>query len=220
MERSYSPESLKTKRSKAAVAAAAKLFLARGIDDVKMTDIADACGIGVATLYRYFGTKTHVTIAAMTHLWDELNVMFSGVFDSPVFLQQSGIKQVTDLMKMYIVLYDAHKDFMRLLGEFDLMLIRENVPAAELAEYERSIINFYPVFLRAFNTGLADGSVREGIDPYAFYIAHAHAFMEVSKKLIQGELLPNDDFSNASGELAMLVQSAAYFLAKPGGGSP
>ena len=220
MERSYSPESLKTKRSRAAVAAAAKLFLARGIDDVKMTDIADACGIGVATLYRYFGTKTHVTIAAMTHLWDELNDMFSGVFDSPVFLQQSGLKQVTDLMKMYIVLYDAHKDFMRLLGEFDLMLIRENVPAADLAEYERSIINFYPVFLRAFNTGLADGSVREGIDPYAFYIAHAHAFMEVSKKLIQGELLPNDDFSNASGELAMLVQSAAYFLAEPGGGSP
>ena len=35
---------------------------------------------------------------------------------------------------------------MRLLGEFDLLLIRENVPKEELVEYDKSIINIYPFF--------------------------------------------------------------------------
>ena len=52
------PESQKSRRIEHAVEISAEMFLKRGIDAVKMTDIADACGVGVATLYRYFGTKT------------------------------------------------------------------------------------------------------------------------------------------------------------------
>ncbi len=213
-ENIFSPENLKNKRSMAAVRAAAKLFLERSIDEVRMTDIAEESGIGVATLYRYFGTKTHITIAAMTYLWTELGGMFGGVFDSEVFLRQPGIKQVTDLMRMYLVMYDAHKDFMRLLSEFDLMLIRESVPQSELVDYERSIINFYPFFERAFHTGIADGTIREEVVPQAFYLTYAHAILELCKKLIQGELLPSDDFSHANAEIALLIEGAAYYLAK------
>lgn len=51
-----------------------------------MTDIAEESGIGVATLYRYFGTKTSITIAAMTYLWNQMNDMFSEIFESEIFL--------------------------------------------------------------------------------------------------------------------------------------
>ena len=104
MDNLFSPENLKNKRFEAAVAASAKLFLENGIDNVKMTDIAEKSGIGVATLYRYFGTKTRIAIAAMTYLWTDLQNMFSGVFDSDVFRSQSGIKQLTDLMRLGLVL--------------------------------------------------------------------------------------------------------------------
>ena len=36
------------------VECASRLFLQRGIAAVKMTEIADAAGMGVATLYRHF----------------------------------------------------------------------------------------------------------------------------------------------------------------------
>ena len=114
-------ESMKMRRLRRAVEVSADMFLKQGFDNVKMSDIADESGVGVATLYRYFGTKTGIVIAAMTHLWNKLNDMFSGVFESSVFVSQTGLKQVKDLMRMYIVLFEAHKDFMRLLGEFDLM---------------------------------------------------------------------------------------------------
>lgn len=214
MENEISHDSLKNKRYEKAVEVSAQLFLKNGIDSVKMTDIADECGIGVATLYRWFGTKNGITIAAMTYMWNELNKMFSGIFESEVFLSQSGIKQLNDLMRMFIVLYEAHPGFMRLLSEFDLLLISEDIPKKDLKEYERSIINFYPVFENSYMMGIADGTVREIPDIRMFYLSFAHTLMELSKKLIQGELLPNDDFSHAEEELSMIIETAVFFLKK------
>ena len=214
MENEISHDSLKNKRYVKAVEVSAQLFLKNGIDSVKMTDIAVECGIGVATLYRWFGTKNGITIAAMTYMWNELNKMFSGIFESEVFLSQSGIKQLNDLMRMFIVLYEAHPGFMRLLSEFDLLLISEDIPKKDLKEYERSIINFYPVFENSYMMGIADGTVREIPDIRMFYLSFAHTLMELSKKLIQGELLPNDDFSHAEEELSMIIEAAVFFLKK------
>ena len=214
VENEISHDSLKNKRYEKAVEVSAQLFLKNGIDSVKMTDIADECGIGVATLYRWFGTKNGITIAAMTYMWNELNKMFSGIFESEVFLSQSGIKQLSDLMRMFIVLYEAHPGFMRLLSEFDLLLISEDIPKKDLKEYEKSIINFYPVFENSYMMGIADGTVREIPDIRMFYLSFAHTLMELSKKLIQGELLPNDDFSHAEDELSMIIEAAVFFLRK------
>jgi len=207
-------ETMKLRRIRRAVGFAGEMFLKRGIESVKMTEIADASGVGVATLYRYFGTKTGITIAAMTHLWNQLNDMFSGVFESEVFLAQTGLKQLKDLMRMYIVLYDAHKDFMKLLGEFDLMIIKENIPDSELEEYEQSIINFYTVYESACKVGIADGTVREDVDFKLFYLTYCHALMELGKKLIRGEILPSDNFSDGVKELEMLVETAYEYLKK------
>ncbi len=205
-------ESMKMRRIRRAVEISAEMFLKDGFDSVKMSDIADESGVGVATLYRYFGTKTGIVIAAMTYLWNKLNEMFSGVFESSVFLAQSGLKQVKDLMRMYIVLFEAHKDFMRLLGEFDLMIIKEDIPREMLAEYEKSIFNFYDIYAAACKTGIADGTIRRDVDLQLFYLSYGHALMELTKKLIKGEVLPSDNFAEGSKELQMLVDTAVEYL--------
>ena len=101
---------------------------------------------------------------------------------------------------------------MRLLGEFDRFIIHENVPREELAEYERSVINFYPVVEHAYRTGLSDGTMREISDLRVFYLTYAHALTEMCKKFIEGEILPSDDFSDAERELEMLIDCAVNYL--------
>ena len=214
MENEFSYETLKNKRIEKAIETCAEIFLKNGIESVRMTDIAQNSGVGVATLYRYFGTKTGITIAAMTFLWNQMKDMLSGFFDTENYEKQNGLKQLHDLMKMYIVIYQAHPAFMKILSEFDLMLLNEKVPPEELKNYERSIVNFYPLFEKAYVTGLADGSVREVPDIKLFYVSFAHSLMELSKKLIQGELLPNDDFSIAEKELEMVIETVIYYLKK------
>ncbi|MBP0971830.1 MAG: TetR/AcrR family transcriptional regulator [Oscillospiraceae bacterium] len=190
------------------------MFLKHGIEAVKMTDIADACGVGVATLYRYFGTKTAVTIAAMTYLWTDLKEKFRGIYESQSFLNQNGCKRIHDLMKMYLQLFDKHPSFMRLLGEFDLMLVSEEVPKAMLYDYERSIINFYPVVEASYLAGIKDGSIRSDIDFKVFYLTYTHAMMELCKKILRGDLLPSDDFAEGKTELNMLIDMAVSYLRK------
>lgn len=214
MENEFSYETLKNKRIEKAIETCAEMFLKYGIEAVRMTDIAQNSGVGVATLYRYFGTKTGITIAAMTFLWNQMKDMLSGFFDTENYVKQNGLKQLHDLMKMYVVIYQAHPAFMKILSEFDLMLVNEKVPPEELKDYEKSIVNFYPLFEKAYVTGLADGSVREVPDIKLFYVSFAHSLMELSKKLIQGELLPNDDFSIAEKELEMVIETIIYYLKK------
>lgn len=209
----FSPQKLKDKRIERAVSVCAGLFLEHGIESVKMTDIADESGIGVATLYRYFGTKTGIAIDAMTFLWNDLKSLFGGVFDSEQFMSQTGIKQLQDLLKMFVVLFTAHKSFVKLVGEFDRLILHENVPPEQLAEYEGSVIDFYPVVERAYKAGIRDGTVREILDLRLFYRTYAHALTEMSKKFIDGEVLPSDNFSDAEKELEMLIDSAVHYLA-------
>ena len=207
-----SQKNLKACRTDRAVAAAAELFLKNGIESVKMTDIADASGVGVATLYRYFGTKPRMVTEAMTFLWNRIKLLFSGFFDSPHFTSQTGIKQLGDLMRMFIVLYQAHADFMRLVDEFDRFILREGIPKEELKEYERSVINFYPVLERAYLRGVEDGSVKKLDNFKLFYLTHAHALLEMCKKFVGGEILPSDDFAHAEDELQMLIDTALAYL--------
>ncbi|MBQ9482939.1 MAG: TetR/AcrR family transcriptional regulator [Ruminiclostridium sp.] len=208
----FSQKNLKDKRMERAVSVAAELFLEHGTENVKMTDIADQSGVGVATLYRYFGTKTGIVIAAMTFLWNDLRNLFGGVFDSENFTEQSGIKQLQDLLRMFVVLFTAHKGFLRLLGEFDRLVICENVPRSELEEYESSVIDFYPIVERAYKQGLDDGTMHGIKDFRLFYMTYAHALTEMCKKFIEGEILPSDDFSDAEKELELLIDCAVSYL--------
>ena len=52
---------------------AAALFLRDGIEAVRMTDIAEASGVGVATLYRRYKTKTALAVRAGTYMWERFN---------------------------------------------------------------------------------------------------------------------------------------------------
>ena len=112
MEKQHAPESLRSQRIGRAVEISAEMFLKNGIEAVKMTDIADACGVGVATLYRYFGTKTIITIAAMTHLWTRLRGMYEHVFETEVFFVLPALYSIPAYEQYLwnLVLYNHHQD--------------------------------------------------------------------------------------------------------------
>ena len=48
-----------------------RLFSSRTIEDVKLADIAEAAGLGIVTLYRYFKTKSDFVIELGTKKWIE-----------------------------------------------------------------------------------------------------------------------------------------------------
>ncbi len=205
-------ENLRKTRENEAVFAAAQLFLARGVEAVKMTDIAEAAEIGVASLYRYFGTKEAILIRAGILLWSDLRALFEEVVED-ADSSRTGREQVAAMLGVYRTLCRDHKSFLLFLEDFDRFILASGVKKSELYEYERSIGDYYPLFEAAYRRGVADGSLRAGVDPALFYRTFTHGITALCQKLLRGEILAQDDFSS-SGEVELYLDAALRYLEK------
>ena len=204
-------KTIKDLREDGIVYVAAELFLEKGIENVKMTDVAERAEVGVASLYRWFGTKDALVIRAGALLWGDLHTLFRSVYEAADFHACTGIEQVKRLFGVYRTLFREHSDFIRFVGDFDDFVIRAKPPQEALHEYEASVLNFFPVFFGAYEAGLRDGTVRPIADPRRFYDSVCHGVMALTQKLLRGEILAADGFGD-SGELEQLLDMAAYYL--------
>lgn len=205
-------------RDEAIVACAADVFLAGRIADVKMTDIAEAAGVGVATLYRRFSTKTDLAVLAATLLWRRFNERIHALVESDEFLALGGLERLGALLSSYRDAYLEHAEFTRFLDELDHLLLSEGVGAKRLAVYGAEVDSFYLVFDDAYLLGCMDGSITREVDFPVFYRALAHALTSVAQKLARGEVIPSDDFAAAAAEaeLDSLIFMATCTLASQG----
>ena len=208
----FQPQSDAMSRSAYVISAAASLFLRDGIEAVRMTDIAEAAGIGVATLYRHYQTKTALAIRAGAHIWQRFNERILALVETDGFIASCGATRLTMLLSEYRDAYLDHPDFVRFLDEFDHMVIRESVAPADLSEYGQAIDSFYVIFEDAYQLGIADGSVTRRVDFAVFYRTIAHAMMAIAQKIVRGEIIPSDDFSKGTDELECIVQMARFTL--------
>ena len=211
MMRENSLKSMRDLREEGIVYVAAELFLQNGIESVKMTDVADKAEVGVASLYRYFGTKDALVIRAGALLWRDLDTLFSGVYEAADFRACTGIERVSRLFGVYLTLFREQPAFIRFVGEFDSFVRTTQAGHEVMAEYEQSVLNFYPVFLSAYEAGIRDGSIRPIASPRLFYDSVCHAVMALAQKLLRGEILEADGFGDES-ELRLLLDMAQRYL--------
>lgn len=203
-----------TPRDEAIVARAAEVFLARGIADVKMTDVAEAAGVGVATLYRRFSTKTDLAVLAASQLWGRFNRRIHTIVESDEFLRLDGFDRLNALLDAYRDAYLEHTGFLRFLDELDHLVLSEGLAADRLAAYGAELDSFYLMFDDAYLLGRMDGSVTREVDFPAFYHALAHALTSVAQKFARGEVIPSDNFAQAASasELDSLILMAKCTL--------
>jgi TetR/AcrR family transcriptional regulator len=62
---------------------ATKLFAQRGYSGVSIRDIAGACGIGIPSIYHFFGDKDNLYVTCCEQLFSEVEVILSGSFKEP-----------------------------------------------------------------------------------------------------------------------------------------
>ncbi len=211
MDTEKNGKSVRDLREESIVYVAAELFLNNGIENVKMTDVAERAEVGVASLYRYFGTKDTLVIRAGALLWQDLDRLFGGVYEAADFHSCTGIERIERLFGVYRTLFREQPAFIRFVGEFDSYILRTRPGAEALREYEAGVLNFYPVFLHAYEAGLADGSVRSVGSPRLWYDSVCHAVMALSQKLLRGEILSSDGFADAA-EPDLLLDMALCYL--------
>lgn len=210
MEGEAVSQAVRRAREEAIANAAAELFIERGIGTVKMTDIAQRCGIGVASLYRYYQTKTNVVVAAGTLLWHR----YRDKFEQAESKAETGFDRMRELLMRSVDTYVEHPEFLSFLDDFDHAMLVEHVDRDLLRAYDCEVSSFYALYEQAFSDGIADGTIRSDVDFPMFYRAVSHALVGVGEKLIRGEILPSDDFSQGKDEMVCLVDMALGYLRK------
>ena len=92
-------EEQKDKRKELVIIAAIEVFIEKGIENTKMTDIAEKAQVGVASVYRYFKTKTEIVIEAAIRFWDIEIDTFYKLFSKKEFKQLNGLDRVSQILR-------------------------------------------------------------------------------------------------------------------------
>ncbi|NLB20850.1 MAG: TetR/AcrR family transcriptional regulator [Clostridium sp.] len=205
----------KEKRKKLVLYDAIEVFKLTGIENSKMTDIAEKSKIGVATLYRYFDTKTEIVIGAAAIMWEEKISILYNKFEEPNFMELNGAQRVREILNLFMILYRSYPEYLSFLEHFDNYIVKEDIPMENLSSYENIINDTKAAIFGAIDVGKFDGSIHNEIDNDIFYITTTHSLMSLCQKLIlRGTILKSDKDIHGEIQLETLIDMAMLYLSK------
>ena len=199
--------SLKDAKVNFLVDIATDLFMCRSIQEVTIRDIAISAQVGEATIYRYFGKKQELVVQSAMKLQ---SIVSSGYFKLDDKL--NGYQKLEAFYLSYLGIFDQHRNFYKFLSEFDAYMSTENKDV--LNPYEDAIDQYKSAFMKAYEQGLKDGSIKEQENIDLFYFSTTHAILELCKKLALKAVLNQDLAIEKLGEVRCLINIVLNTLKK------
>ena len=204
--------SVKNDRIAFAIATAAQMYLSVGINETKMTDIAEQSQIGVASLYRYFGTKHLFTVKVAAYIWRTTLKEVEPLYTGSHYNSMTGLAQVHTLLNVFHVFMKDYRNFFRFLSEFDMYAIQEHLGQEELKEYETSSMNLLPVMIRAIEKGKEDGTIRQDVDPTLYYTAVTDCLVGMCQRFAWDNVPHAVDFERNLQSLRMTIDIFVTYI--------
>lgn len=193
--------------------AALEVFIEKGIENTKMTDIAQRAEVGVASVYRYFQTKTEIVIEVGILYWEKEINRFYAPFLESAYLSLNGIQKVSRLLDVFIEIYLKDPGFYKFIEEFDNFVVKEKVPAERLATYEQKILALMPIMFEALEQGKEDGSIQPSLQTAEFYMTITQTFISLAQKLIlRNIILESDQHYDRKNQLELIKKMALSYI--------
>ena len=181
-----------------------RIFSEHVIESVPMKDIAGACGLGVATLYRYFKTKLALVIAIGVRQWENYYTEIEEMYSERGVERMTAADEFEFYLDAYILLYKKHKDILRFNRNFDTYVRHEGATTEEMKPYN-DVVN---VFARKFHTvyvkAKRDGTLRTDIPEEKLFVSAMYTMLPVAAKYAEGLVYPHNGDHDMTEELIML----------------
>ena len=175
---------------------AKKLFLSRSISEITIKDISATSGIGEATIYRYFQTKENLASSVSVSLQKDILKLPHSDFS------KSGLEQIEDFYSLFEKIFKEHPNYYRFIFEFDTLYLKN----IKDTDYSLSLDVFHDLFIKSYEVGLKDGSIKNQKNIDLFYYSSTHALLELCKKLASVESpLKQDQKISKSSEINYLI---------------
>ena len=180
------------------------IFADKGIETVSMQDVAKACGLGVATLYRYFNTKLDFVIAIGAKRWTSFFNVIEAEYARRGGALMNAAEELDFYLSMYLLLYREYRDLLRFNQNFNSYIIHERATPEQTREYLLSVEPFMRKFHILYEKGRQDGTIRTDEPEQTVFTATMHIMLAVCGRFAQGVVVGGDSSEDLSRELMIL----------------
>ncbi|MCR4804320.1 MAG: TetR/AcrR family transcriptional regulator [Clostridia bacterium] len=181
-----------------------RLFSEKGIEAVSMQEVASACGVGVATLYRYYNTKAALAIAISQRQWERYAAYVRARQREAHVESLTAAERLAFYLDFYIELYQDHSAMLRFNQSFNNYVRHEGVTREQMEPYMAAIGGFAEMFHELYEQGRRDGTLRTEIPEEKMFASTLHIMLAVVVRYAQGLLYSADDDSDRMEELRLL----------------
>ena len=192
-----------------------RLFAARSIEAVKLQEIATASGIGIATLYRYFKTKTDMVIEIGVKKWQEYYIEEEASFVRRGGAAMTAAAEMAFFLDCFIDLYRNHQDLLRFNRNFDNYVKHAGCSAEQMRPYNEAVNVFADKFHALYRKAQADGTLRVPVSEKRLFVNTMYTMLSVAAKYAEGLIYPPDETRDMTEELTLLKQMILDYYVIP-----
>ena len=130
-----------------------ELFTTKNIESVSMIEVAEKCGYGTTTLYRYFPSKPILVVAVATWIWEQSIRENVERRPSRDFSGMTAVEILDFYLESFIELYRNKRDLLRFNQFFNIYIQSENIDPKVMKPYRDIIeglkVGFHVMYMRA-----------------------------------------------------------------------
>jgi len=178
------------------------LFAERGINSVKMTEVAKAGKVGDVTLYRYFPTKTELVIAIAARKWTEFIDRYGGLKTPEEKEKLTGAEYLQFFVDSFFELYRNHKDMLRFNYDFNSFVRSAEWTEEQRQPYVQVAEAFGEQFHELYERGMRDGTLNPDIPEQTMFSSTFHIMLAAVTRYAVGLAVVID--SDPESELVLL----------------
>lgn len=179
-----------------------RMFTEGSIEAVSMQQIADACNVGFATIYRYFRTKPDLVAAICARQWDDYFREVDAEYLKEGVEAMDAAGEFSFYLDCFIRLYSDHADMLRFNQNFNSYVRHEGVTQEQMKELYGVIGRFRDKFHVLYEKGEADGTLVTDMGEEKLFNSTMHIMLAACIRFAEGLLVKSD--YDMSDELLML----------------
>jgi AcrR family transcriptional regulator len=184
-----------------------RLFAEKGIEPVAMQHVADASGVGIATLYRYYNTKLALVLDIGAKKWEEFGTHVLRLREERDIMSKTAAEEFALYLDCYIELYRNHKELLRFNQNFNNYVQHEGATKEQLAPYLAAIGTFVRMFHALYEKAKLDGTLRTDLPEDKMVAATSHIRPAVPARDAQALIYDAESESDRTEEFEMLKRA-------------
>lgn len=181
-----------------------RLFAERGIEAVAMQEVARACGLGIATLYRYFSTKLEFVIAIGTQQWIDYFAEVEQRYAELNGSAMNGAEEYAFFLDTFLDLYERRPELLRFNRNFEAYVQHEGATLEQMQPYNESVDAMARKFHVVYEKGMRDGTLRGNLSEKQLFVTSIYTMLAVGVKYVDGLIYPADAPEDHTEELRLL----------------